>query len=558
MTDPSPQRDIAWYAELLDRTAAAAQSDFELALNVRLELGFGLRADLPDDTSNELRAVVWVFSYVVDLTGKHARLVSRDNLGGEFHPPQIRDVPEDVRSVWRQLLEMVEAPAVKARLAHAVFQCGGSAGRDAAVIAIDSYIESAALWQHRSDGLDDLSAASRIARIIGEDTKAAQALELLLDISESALDENPSMAGLVLRPIAYATDEPLCPGRVDALLERAAIELPDARDRDQALELMQTRCGDEECRSALWDRRVGVYIDAADQSTDSAIMQMVLRRDALRTAETSGRRDLYKRAAAALQSTRDVHAEMIRFQSSSAIYEEEFRQVRDNLIQGDSWRQALVTFSMAGPLCGDHDRNNANTVERRQLSGLTSWLPPTLLGPDGLPIWEPQTPEDRLDYDLTHFEVNIIGGMLRPLISALHAIPERFGLPMTQELLEFLAIWPGMSRSVVHTICFALQRFWVGDSEGVIYTVLPAIETLVRNLILNVNHGMYRLQQTHAPGQYPGLGAMIDLLPDLLDIGPSWHRALKTILTHPAGFNLRNRLSHGIDQYADPGEVSPS
>jgi hypothetical protein len=39
-------------------------------------------------------------------------------------------------------------------------------------------------------------------------------------------------------------------------------------------------------------------------------------------------------------------------------------------------------------------------------------------------------------------------------------------------------------------------------------------------------------------------GAMIDLLPDLLDISPSWHRALKAILTHPAGFNLRNRLSH--------------
>jgi hypothetical protein len=129
-----------------------------------------------------------------------------------------------------------------------------------------------------------------------------------------------------------------------------------------------------------------------------------------------------------------------------------------------------------------------------------------LLGPDGLPIWEPQTPEDRLDYDLTHFEVNIIGGMLRPLIAALHAIPERFGLPLTQELLEFLAIWPGISRSVVHTISFALQRFWVGDSEGVIYTVVPAIETLVRDLILHVNHGMYRLQQTHAPSQYPGLG----------------------------------------------------
>lgn len=113
-----------------------------------------------------------------------------------------------------------------------------------------------------------------------------------------------------------------------------------------------------------------------------------------------------------------------------------------------------------------------------------------------------------------------------------------------------------MSRAALSTITVALQRFWIGDSHGAIYTLLPMIETLIRDFIVNVNHGMYRLQQTHAPGQYPGLGAMLDLLPDFYDISPGWQRALKTILTHPAGFNLRNRLSHGIEQYSDPGHAA--
>jgi hypothetical protein len=69
------------YAELLDRTAVAAESDFELALNVRLELGFGLRTDLPDDTSNEVRAVVCAFSYVVELHETAARLRYRCRRG---------------------------------------------------------------------------------------------------------------------------------------------------------------------------------------------------------------------------------------------------------------------------------------------------------------------------------------------------------------------------------------------------------------------------------------------------------------------------------------------
>jgi hypothetical protein len=214
-----------------------------------------------------------------------------------------------------------------------------------------------------------------------------------------------------------------------------------------------------------------------------------------------------------------------------------------------------VTFATWVPLSGDYDANVENTRERRRLAPLTALMPVTLLGPDGLPIYQPVTEEDRFDYDLTQFEAHIIGGLLRPLISALHAIPERYGLPFSHDLATFLDGWPGMSRTVLPTITKALQRFWVGDSHGVIYTVVPAIETLARNLILHVNHGMYRLQQTHVPGQYPGLGAMLELLPEFYDIGLGSLRALKTILTHPAGFNLRNRLSHGIDQYSDPGHA---
>lgn len=97
-----------------------------------------------------------------------------------------------------------------------------------------------------------------------------------------------------------------------------------------------------------------------------------------------------------------------------------------------------MTFAKSGPLSGDYDANVANTKERRQLAPLTALMPVTLLGPDGLPIYQPATEEDRFDYDLTQFEVHIIGGMLRPLISALHAIPERFGLPLSQDVATFL------------------------------------------------------------------------------------------------------------------------
>lgn len=312
VSESASERDAAWYAGILDRAAAAADSDFTLALNMCQELEVAFRTDLPADATHELKAAVWAFTYVIDFAGRQARLAPRDNYGERTNPPRIKNVPEDIRQLWRHLLELVQEPAAKAQLAHAVFQCGGTGGREAGLIAVDSYVGSAAQWQHRSDSIEDLCAASRIARVVSDDAKTRRALDLLLDIADAALNTPPAAAGIVLRALSHAVGEPLCPDRIDALLERAASELPDVKNRDRALELMQTRCCDDECHAASWDRRVDVYIDAAAQATNSPIMRMVLRQDALRTAEASGRRDLYERAAAALQNTRDIHAEIAR------------------------------------------------------------------------------------------------------------------------------------------------------------------------------------------------------------------------------------------------------
>lgn len=556
--EETEERDLAWYASVLDEVASAAESDFEFSMNIREKFGLGLRSDLDESTPPEVRAIVWAVMYVIEFDeGKNARLIPRENLGEESVPPQTKDVPEDVRVIWRHLLALVRSAPAKARLGHVVFQCGGSGGPQAAKTAIDSYIESASSQTRTSGRINDLKSASRLARIMRDDDQVKRSLQMLLDISTETLDNEPAAAGLVLRPLTHVIGEPLCPDGVDELLERAATDLPDPDDREYALKLMQRRCGDDDARrSALWERRVDVYLDAAE-SQESAVMQMHLRQDALRTAEASGSKRLYRKAAAALQNTRDHHAEMIRIESSSALYEEEFIQYRDSLILGDSWKQALVTLSMQGPLSGDYQENLKSTKERHSLGGLSSLFPTILIGPDGLPIYKPETDEDRIDFELTRFEAQIINGHVRPLISAIDTIPERFGLPTTAELLEFLNAWPGMSPDVAPVVVNALQRFWVGDSQGAIYTLTPMIETLVRDLILQANHGMYRLQQTpRQPGQYPGLGAMLDLLPDYYDVSEGWLHSLRTILIHPGGFNYRNTLSHGVAIYEDPGTAA--
>jgi hypothetical protein len=98
---------------------------------------------------------------------------------------------------------------------------------------------------------------------------------------------------------------------------------------------------------------------------------------------------------------------------------------------------------------------------------------------------------------------------------------------------------------------YSLQRFWAGDSQGAAYTLAPRIETLVREMLRSVDQGIYKLQQTHKPGQFPGLGAMLDLLSTSYTVSPSRLRFLKAALTNPVALNIRNRLAHEVTDCGD-------
>jgi hypothetical protein len=536
-------RDLAWYAAAIDR-AAAAESAYSMAHAIRGEVGVMLFGDLPDDATLELKALCWVFDYAVDCDGRGARLIPRLE-SDQPDPPPINSVGEEVRQVWRDLLDLVEAAPSRARIAHALFQCGGATGLANARVAVENYIAAATHWERAADSDEYLRIAARLARIIGDNKAIQQALGQLLDGAEAAVEAEPSdKPGYVLRPLDYAVSDPDCPARVDGVLDQAATKLAEARDRDRALQLIFRRCTDDECRNRVWERRVDNYLMAAEAA--SGIVQLVRRQDALKVAEQSAMVELKERAAAALQATRYEDLKLVRVESSAALYLELFDQVQDQMSSGATWQEALLSFAKYGPLSGDFDQNRATVERNRNAAPFAALFPDKILGPDGLPIYEAISPEDRFDGDLTKWEAQLISGNLRPLAAALHSIPERFGMPEQAALVGFLSQWPSTNPYVIQAATLALQRYWCGDYEGAAYSATPWIESAIRQVILDANLGIYMLQRIRRPGQYPGLGAMIDLLPSRFTLSQSRYRFLKATLTHPLGFNLRNQLSHGM------------
>jgi hypothetical protein len=132
----------------------------------------------------------------------------------------------------------------------------------------------------------------------------------------------------------------------------------------------------------------------------------------------------------------------------------------------------------------------------------------------------------------------------------------QFGVAPLAEQVQFPSSWPSTSGPTVFAICKALQRFWSGGSKGATYTLGPRIEGRVRELILNTNRGMFKLQRTHSPGQFPGLGAMLNILPEEFNVAEAGMRFLKVVLVDAAGFNLRNQLAHGTATFNDPGTAA--
>jgi len=160
----------------------------------------------------------------------------------------------------------------------------------------------------------------------------------------------------------------------------------------------------------------------------------------------------------------------MRIESASVLYREQIEGVRDSFIQGDNWQRAVISFAHAGPLSGNVDSNRAEVARNRAENAVSARMPQIVLGPDQLPILEAVTDEDKFQADLVRLETQFIKFLIQPFTAALHQIVVKFGVPELSELARFLVAWPGLTSrpALVLVIARAMQRFWCGDSEGVV------------------------------------------------------------------------------------------
>ncbi|MEU4918956.1 DUF4209 domain-containing protein [Streptomyces parvus] len=532
--------------------AAQASSKFKSARALRETLLSGTPIDVPVEKISDIpiRATLWAFDYAVSVrseNNKQKAVIEPRFRGpsGETDPPQVANVSDEVVEVWHELTSKVSSPWGLARLNHLLFERRFGRPHEHAIAAAQNYLLSAKCWDLGLDRSKFLAVGLRIARSVNSKDQADLILCQLMDDARQELSAGDKRPGVFMRLIDSILSERTPPSGVDDLLVDAFAVYTDPFIRDEILRIKILRAPNLEAKNLLWGKLVQVWGEAADNS--QGLVRSTHLKKALECAEESQDRKLIERAAAKLQALRKEELGLATFTSSSSIDEAEIERLLAPVDGAGNWQHALLAlYQVYGPATGDLAKNRERMERHAQEFSLSRLFPKELIGGDGLPRYRPQSDEDRDAMDLAEQESYNLQSFAPILAMALSRISEKYGVPSESELAEFFAQTPLTDENLAYALARSFVRYWMGDAEGAAFTIIPRIETLVRNLVIAMDLGVYRVQRDQKPGQYPGLGYLLDILKDH-GMDESWHRCVLTVCANPAGgWNIRNEVAHGF------------
>jgi hypothetical protein len=462
--------------------------------------------------------------------------------GGEAQPLTLKDTPGETCEIWEAVVVAATEPRVLATLHDLLFErrkCKhvGRHGRAAA----DAYVAYAQTAGSTLAEVDSIRRAVELSKLMKNDDLRTEAMLVALGIVARTLEEiDDPKPGVSLRLLDVLVTHDCEAPEVDQLLGLARAAYPAAWIAAQILEMQRRRTKDTGRLQALNREEVQAHLDDAKRS--NSMSRIIHLETAARIARERGVTDLGDEAIRALQNTNIEEIPLQRFTTELEIPQNRVNaQVEHLLSHATTWLDAAMRIVGAGPPSGDFDTNKRNAENHDKEFSLSGVLPPKMLGGDRIPRYEPTTDHERADARITELEVLALTYTTSVVFGeALDQAGERFGIPDADGIID---AFEHLSRGTCLAIARALHRYYDGDPEAAVYTALPLIERLCRNLLLALDEPIFRTQQTTTVGQYPGLGSLLENLRIYLD--PSWYRYLKAMLSNPMGLNLRNNALHG-------------
>ena len=481
---------------------------------------------------------------------------------GSFYPPRLRDVDREHARIWEALSERAAAPVARARLHDLCFEGRWGHGGEHAAAAAEAYLELSAVDAYALPESERLyvtvgrvtwlGRALGLARRHGDQAVAEAALDAMIEAAEVSLAQPKIEAGVTLGHIESLVDDGTRPEVDELLLKARQRYVGEPHHTASTIELQLRRAGSDDAERTRLQRELVIgLLDHAD--VHIGLIRMHFLEQAAKLARDFGGpcNDLRERAIGALQAMTiddlDLKAHPFTIEMPVGMIEARMTDVTTQA----SWEQAL-TMLIDGSPTGRAADSRAAVARLPEIAPLSSLLPRMRVGGDGLPRTTTSSEDDVHHQQLIDHEV--LAATLNGTITAraLMAIWEAYGPIEESDLANFFARSPHVSPRLAAAIARAFLRFFNGDAEGALFTAAPRVETLVREIVLALDLPVYRTQLGNAAGQYPGFGALLQVLADA-GLDESWFRFLNSYFAAPAGGNMRNEALHGFVD--DPTDV---
>lgn len=284
-------------------------------------------------------------------------------------------------------------------------------------------------------------------------------------------------------------------------------------------------------------------------SRTSVVRQLRLE-DAARVATQRGLPSLASEAARQMQS---IDPESLNFERVSH-HEPIPIDIPESLLEPYTaflgWQGAMAHFCQDPVVpSGAYDQHLEFAIENRSV--LDDLFPTTIFGTDNLPKVTFRTQDER---DL---EKVVLASRMsaefwgRIQVEALHRIRDHYEEPDLRELEDFFIEQGAPNARTARSLAKGFQHFWNNDFESAVAVVMPKIEASARSILRALDVGIYQVQTSRSPGEYPPLYVLIEKLSECA-LDPDWAWFLKWLLTGPMGMNLRNEYAHGLVGNLDP------
>lgn len=469
------------------------------------------------------------------------------------YPALPAEMPTDVTDVWETVANGATEAIMKSRLHDLCFVVRhGDVGAHAR-IAIEAYLELAERYPSSShdpahilhvavNATHYIPRALELARLIRDDGLAIRVMDVGAALARRALDDPASGAGVVLGLMAPLVKDRECPAVVDDLLAEAREKYrEDVWNTMSTIGLQITRsAGDGDRTTQLRREEVHALITAADDS--EPLPAMLHLQNAAELATSYGLQDLRDAAARKLQELSRTDLGLKRHEFSVTLDGEKVRALIENVVNQPTWQEGLEELLTWGAPTGRVEENRAVAATIPDIAPLATAFPSTRIGADGLPAFT--VAGNDLPHLLAEQELRTLQLYGHLWAQALHELGRRWGAIDLDELAAFFGREDHVPDDVARAIGRSLNRHLTGDLEGAVFTVLPKVERITRELALALGEVIYRPPSSSSPKLYKGLGTLIDILA-VRGLDESWSRFILTFLARQDGVNLRNDALHG-------------